>query len=49
VRLAIQSQKNKVPGIENVTAELIKYGGEHLAVYLHSLMLDIWIKEEIPE
>ena len=49
VKRAIQKLKNnKTPGIDNISAELLKNGGQTLEFQMHRLILKIWRKEEIP-
>lgn len=50
VRKAIKSlRNNKAPGNDNITAEMIKGGGEHLIRLVHQLIVEIWEKEEMPD
>lgn len=50
VSAAIKAQKNyKAPGIDNITAEMIKKGGKELVVRLHQLICEIWEQERMPE
>ena len=49
VRKAIKSLKNnKAPGLDNISAGLIKHGGEILEFQLFKLIIKIWRVEEIP-
>jgi sorting nexin-29 len=41
-------KKNKSPGVDNLQAELLKYGSKELARKLYNVILQIWVKEEIP-
>ena len=46
---AIQSLKNnKAPGLDNISAELLKNGGDTLHKKLFELILIIWRREEKP-
>lgn len=50
VQRAIQAQKNnKAPGGDGIGAELLKKGGEKLAMQIHQLVVRIWEEETIPE
>ncbi|RNL66056.1 hypothetical protein D7I40_24495, partial [Citrobacter sp. MH181794] len=42
-------KKNKAPGIDEISAELIKEGGSKLTCKIHSLINQIWDSEQIPE
>ncbi|KAK6032379.1 reverse transcriptase [Ostertagia ostertagi] len=49
VRAAVMSLKNrKAAGVDNVTAEAIKAGGEVLVQRLHRLMCRVWQTEVVP-
>ena len=49
VEMAVQKLKNyKVPGTDNIPAELFKYGGNELVKHLHTIIKDIWQKEKMP-
>ena len=39
----------KVPGIDQIPAELIKAGGRAICLEIHKLITSIWKKEELPE
>ena len=48
--LAIGKLKNhKSPGIDQITAALIKAGGRAICSVIHKLIISIWNKEELPE
>jgi hypothetical protein len=48
IEMAIQSMNNnKSPGIDNIPAELYKYGGGLLLNNIHSLIRRIWKEEEM--
>ena len=50
VELAIEKLKsNKSPGIDQISAKLIKAGGRTLCYEIHKLIISIWNKEELPE
>ena len=42
-------KNNKAPGTDEITTELIKYGGKKLIQAIHMLMGKIWREERIPE
>lgn len=47
---AVKMQKsNKSPGIDGITAELLKEGGQQLLSSLHELICNIWEEETIPD
>jgi hypothetical protein len=49
VELAVQKlKKHKVPGTDNITAELFKCGGNELVKHLHTVLKEIWLKEKMP-
>ena len=49
VEMAVQILKNyKAPGTDNIPAELFKYGGNGLVKHLHTIIKDIWQKENMP-
>jgi hypothetical protein len=48
--LAIEKLKNhKSPGIDQITAELIKAGGRTIRCAIHKLIISIWNREELPD
>ena len=48
VDLAIEKLKShKSPGVDQITAELIKEGGRTIRYQIHKLIVSIWNKEEI--
>jgi hypothetical protein len=50
VELAIEKLKShKLPGIDQIPAELIKVGGRTICCAIHKLIIAIWNKEELPE
>ena len=50
VELAIDKLKShKLPGIDQILAELIKAGGRTIGLEIHKLITSIWKKEELPE
>ena len=50
VELAIEKLKSdKSPGIDQISAKLIKAGGRTLCYEIHKLIISIWNKEELPE
>ena len=50
VREAINGlKKNKSPRNDEITAEMIKSGGEHTVSYFHKLCSKIWMEKEWPE
>jgi len=49
VELIVQKLRNyKAPGTDNIPAELFKYGGNELVKQLHTIIKDIWQKENMP-
>jgi hypothetical protein len=49
VEIAItKSKKDKLPGSDQIPAELIQAGGETLLSAIHKLINSIWNKEELP-
>jgi hypothetical protein len=50
VELATEKLKShKLPGIDQIPAELIKTGGKVIRCEIHKLIISIWNKEELPE
>jgi hypothetical protein len=50
VEIAIGKLKSyKSPGTDNISAELMKAGGETLYSEIHRLICCIWNKEELPQ
>jgi len=50
VELALDKLKShKSPGIDQITAELIKAGGRTICLEIHKLITSIWKKEKLPE
>ena len=50
VELAINKLKShKMPGIDQILAELIKAGGRTICLEFHKLITSIWKQEELPE
>ena len=41
-------KSHKSPGIDQITAELIKAGGSTIRCAIHKLIIAIWNKEELP-
>lgn len=41
-------KNNKAPGEDEITAELLKYGGEELVKHVHALIALIWETEKMP-
>jgi len=49
VELAIDKLKShKSPGIDQISAELIKAGGRTICLEIHKLITSIWKKEKLP-
>ena len=47
--MAIEKLKShKLPGIDQIPAELIKAGGKTIRCEIHKLVISIWNKEELP-
>jgi hypothetical protein len=42
-------KNNRAPGEDNITAELIKYGGKAVTEAVHELFTLIWETEQIPD
>jgi hypothetical protein len=50
VDMAIEKLKShKSPGIDQITAELIKAGGRIIMSEIHKLIISVWNKEKLPE
>jgi hypothetical protein len=50
LKLLLQSlKKYKLPGSDQILAELIQAGGEMLLSAVHKLINSIWNKEELPD
>ena len=50
VELSFEKLKNhKSPGIDQITAELIKAGGRKICCEIHKLIISIWNKEELAD
>ena len=48
--MAIANLKShRSPGIDQISAELIKAGGRTIRCEIHKLIISIWNKEELPE
>jgi hypothetical protein len=41
-------KKHKAPGTDNIPAKLLKYGENELVKHLHTIIKEIWLKEEMP-
>ena len=47
--MAVHKLKNyKAPRMDNIPAELFKYGGNELKKHLHTIIKKIWLKEKMP-
>ena len=42
-------KKEKAPGIDSITIELLRAGGDVTSEVLYELFTEIWEKEEVPE
>ena len=42
-------KKGKAPGIDSITIELLRAGGDVTSEVLYELFTEIWEKEEVPE
>ena len=40
---------HKLPGIDQIPAEIIKAGGRTIPSEIHKLLNSVWNKEELPE
>ena len=50
VELAINKLKShKLPGIDQILAELIKAGGRTICLEIHKLITSIWKKDKLPK
>jgi hypothetical protein len=50
VELAIGKLKShKLPGIDQIPAEMIKVGGKTMCLEIHKIITSIWKKEKLPE
>ena len=50
VEVAIDKLKShKLPGIDQIPAELIKLGGRTICLEIHKHITSIWKKEKLPE
>jgi len=50
VELPIEKLKShKSPGIDQISAELIKAGGRTIRCAIHKLIISTWNKEELPK
>jgi len=48
--LAVEKLKgHKSPGIDQIPREMIKAGGKTIHCEIHTLIISIWNKEELPE
>ncbi|CAF4160208.1 unnamed protein product [Rotaria sordida] len=50
VKEAINKMKSgKAPGIDSISVDLLKVGGEPIAIWLHEIIVEIWETEEMVE
>ncbi|CAH1233196.1 Hypp638 [Branchiostoma lanceolatum] len=50
VKAALRKLKNgKAPGICNITAEMLKAGGDHMIQWLTQIVNHVWILEKLPD
>jgi hypothetical protein len=43
----ISLKNNRAQGIDNISAEVIKHGGEQLTLLIHQLIIEIWESEQM--
>jgi hypothetical protein len=41
-------KKHKAPGMDNIPADLFKYGGNEIIKHLHTITKKNWLKEKMP-
>jgi hypothetical protein len=50
VEMALEKLKRyKSPGVDQISAEMIKAGGSKICSEIHKLIISIWNKEELPD
>ncbi|VVC30823.1 Alpha carbonic anhydrase,Carbonic anhydrase, alpha-class, conserved site [Cinara cedri] len=50
IKMVINSlRKNKVPGKNNISSELLKLTGPHFAIQIQKLIRSIWVNKQIPK
>jgi hypothetical protein len=42
-------KNNRAPGVDNITGEMIKYGGNEILKHISTLIHKIWMEEKMPE